>query len=228
VLEYLAEKNPAQKLILSSGLTPDSKIQEILRLANEENVPLFQLPRQQIDDICNSRSHQGVVLYSEEYRYSDLATILGSAAPIIVLDHITDPQNLGAIIRSAAAFNANIVLPNARSASVNATVWKTSAGNALKTKIAQVANLNNTVETLQKAGYFVVGLDGEAEIKIDDPIVLDNPRIAIVAGNEGTGLSALTAKKCDVLAKIPTAVESLNVAQAVTVTLYQISAILGQ
>ncbi|GHT83760.1 23S rRNA (guanosine(2251)-2'-O)-methyltransferase RlmB [Actinomycetota bacterium] len=223
VFEYLSAGTPASKLILSSTLRPESKLQQILGLANNLGVAIYELPKNQIDTICGGGNHQGVVLYSDNYNYYELNSLSNDGKSIIILDHITDPQNLGAVIRSAAAFEANIVIPKSRSVDVNATVWKTSAGNAMKCKISKVANLNTAIEKLKDAGYFIIGLEGSVSLTIADDIVRDNKLVAFVAGNEGAGISQLTAKNCDVLAKIPTAVESLNVAQAISIALYSIS-----
>jgi 23S rRNA (guanosine2251-2'-O)-methyltransferase len=222
VYEYLKSGTPAQKLIISSNLKPDAKLQEIVGFANQNGVAIYELPKPQLDTLTRSQSHQGVVLFSEDYQYSELSVLVKSGRTLVLLDHITDPHNLGAVIRSAAAFGADIVIPKVRQVGVNATVWKTSAGNAMKTKVAQVANLNTCIEKLKQAGYFVVGLDGEAELNVSSNAVKDNAKIAFVAGNEGSGIAALTKKNCDVLAKISTAVESLNVAQAVSIALYEI------
>jgi 23S rRNA (guanosine2251-2'-O)-methyltransferase len=223
VYEYLNSDTPAQKLIISSTVQVDSRIQAIVSAANSLGVQIFELPKVQLDQICGTQNHQGVVLYSQDYEYSSLESIISSGRTVVMLDHITDPHNLGAVIRSCAAFGADIIIPKARAAQVNATVWKVSAGNAMKVKIAQVPNLNTAIEKLQKAGYFVVGLDGDADIELMNGIVQDNKHICFVAGNEGSGIAALTRKNCDVLAKIETAVESLNVSNAVAVSLFSLT-----
>lgn len=221
VYEYLKSHTPAQKLIISSSITPSENLQNIISLANSSNIKIFELPKSQIDSITNERvAHQGVVLYCEKYQYTDIHDLISERKNIVILDHITDPHNLGAVIRSCAAFNANIIIPNARSVEVNATVWKTSAGNATKTKIAKVSNLNNAIESLKKSNYFIIGLDGSGTININDTFILDEKLVCFVAGNEGSGISSLISKNCDVLAKIPVAVESLNVATAVSISLF--------
>lgn len=220
VLEYLRSGTPAQKLIISSQMQVDTRVQEIISEANAAGVQIYELPKSQIDKITNFGVHQGVVLYSNQYKYADLHDVITAERDVVVLDHITDPHNFGAVIRSCAAFGVNIVIPNARSVEVNATVWKTSAGNAMKVKIAQVPNLNVALEKLKKQGYFVLGLDGEAEYNLGDSFVQDNKKVCFVAGNEGSGISALVKKNCDALVKIPTAIESLNVSAAVAIALY--------
>lgn len=220
VLEVIKANIPIHRIILASGIDFDDRIRQITQIASEKSLPLYEGARVELDAITKLGSHQGVAVQIPQYQYFELDDISNSQA-IVVLDHITDPTNLGAIARCCAAFGANIIIPNSRSVEVNATVWKTSAGNLTKTKIAKVSNLNSTINRLKKDGYFVVGLDGNAKYLIKEQIVKNNSKVAFILGNEGKGISKLLSENCDVLAKIDTAVESLNVASATSIALYE-------
>jgi 23S rRNA (guanosine2251-2'-O)-methyltransferase len=221
VLESLQAKLPLQQILLSSETPPDDKLKQIVRLSQELDVPLFESPRAPLDDMTNHAVHQGVVAKIKKYEYSTLDELTATNKDIVILDHITDPTNLGNLARSAAAFGANIVIPTRRSVEVNAVVWKISAGNLAHIKVAQVVNIVNAIEKLKGAGYFVVGLDGDGEHQLNSPLITKSSRVAFVAGNEGSGLSQLVRKSADIIARIPTAVESLNVATAASIALYQ-------
>jgi 23S rRNA (guanosine2251-2'-O)-methyltransferase len=222
VLEALRAGIPASRLVFAEGADHDDRTKEIIALANTAAVQIYESPRAELDAITKGGSHQAVALQIPHYTYYELDALIGAGKNVVILDHITDAGNLGAVCRSTAAFDANIIIPNRRSAEVNATVWKTSAGNLMKTKIAQVTNLTQTIKKLQQAGYYVVGLDGSAAVNVDDKIIREEQKVALVAGSEGSGLAKLVAESCDVLAKIDTAVESLNVAIAVSISLYAI------
>ena len=137
---------------------------------------------------------------------------------------MTDPHNLGAVMRSASAFGADgVVVPERRSAGVNATVWKVSAGAAARVPAARVPNLVAALGKLKARGYFVVGLDGRGDTAIEDISFADAP-IVLVTGSEGKGLARLTRETCDAIASVPIAaeLESLNAAVATGIALYQI------
>jgi 23S rRNA (guanosine2251-2'-O)-methyltransferase len=144
---------------------------------------------------------------------------------IVALDGITDPRNLGAIIRSAAAFGAHgIVLPQRRSVGVTASAWKTSAGAAARMPVAMAPNLNQVISEYKKRGLFIIGLDGDGDVSLTDFKLSDSPLLLIV-GSEGKGLSRLVSESCDQIVSIPigSKVESLNAGIAVSVALYKIS-----
>ncbi|MDQ7993268.1 MAG: 23S rRNA (guanosine(2251)-2'-O)-methyltransferase RlmB, partial [Propionicimonas sp.] len=146
-------------------------------------------------------------------------------ALLVALDNISDPRNLGAIVRSAAAFGAQgVIIPERRSAQLTAAAWKTSAGAAARIPVALVTNLNRTLKQYADAGFTVVGLDGEAETDISGFPGSDGP-VLLVVGSEGEGLARLVRQNCDVLAAIPigSAVESLNASVAAAIALYEIS-----
>ena len=144
---------------------------------------------------------------------------------MVACDSITDPRNLGAIVRSAAAFGAaGIVLPERRSAHMTAAAWKTSAGAAARVPVALATNLNRVLKEYADAGFVVVGLAGEGDVDIADVPGVDGP-VLLVVGSEGDGLARLTRETCDVLARIPitSAVESLNASVAASIALYAVA-----
>jgi 23S rRNA (guanosine2251-2'-O)-methyltransferase len=149
----------------------------------------------------------------------------GTAPMIVALDGVTDPRNLGAVIRSAVAFGAHgVVIPERRSAGITATAWRTSAGTAAKLPIAQVTNLVRALKECKDAGLFVVGLDADGSTLLDDLEMATEP-IVIVVGSEGRGLSRLVGETCDLTVSIPMspAAESLNASVAAAVTLAEVA-----
>ncbi len=216
---------------LMEGAERDSRVSDILRLAAEQGQTLLQASRSELDRMTAGAVHQGVALQLPEFEYAHPGDVLDAAldhtAPLVVAcDSITDPRNLGAIIRSAAAFGAaGIILPERRSAHMTAASWKTSAGAAARVPIALATNLNRVIKEYADAGFVVVGLAGEGETPIADIPGVDGP-VLLVVGSEGDGLSRLVRDNCDVLASIPisSAVESLNASVAASIALYAIEA----
>ena len=157
--------------------------------------------------------HQGVALQLPAYDYAHPDDLLGPAldadspALIVALDSITDPRNLGAIVRSAAAFGAHgVLIPERRSAGMTAAAWKTSAGAAARLPIARATNLNRTLRAYADAGLFLVGLDGRRDVDIAEVAESSGP-LVLVVGSEGDGLSRLVRETCDTVAAIPIAAE---------------------
>ena len=231
VVEALRAGVPAKTLYVSSRVEADDRIREILRLALNSGLPLIETTAVELDNLSDRGSHQGVLITVGEYEYadpSDLVDIaLDSTTPglIVALDGITDTRNLGAIIRSAGAFGAHgVVVPERRSAGVNAAAWKTSAGAAARVPVARATNLVRTLRDFQQAGFFVVGLDGGGDALVGDLAVAEGP-IVLVAGAEGKGLSRLVRETCDLIAAIPitSAVESLNASVAASLALYEVA-----
>lgn len=230
VFEALQVGLPVKQLLLAEGVERDSRLAEILKLAAEQGVMLLQASRRELDNLTGGAVHQGVALQLPEFSYAHPTDVLERAldaaeAPIVVAcDSITDPRNLGAIIRSAAAFGAvGVILPERRSAHVTAAVWKTSAGAAARVPIALATNLNRVLAEYAQAGFVVVGLAGEGETDIAEVPGVDGP-VLIVIGSEGDGLARLTRDTCDVLASIPIAsgIESLNASVAASIALYEV------
>ncbi|MDO5535419.1 MAG: 23S rRNA (guanosine(2251)-2'-O)-methyltransferase RlmB [Propionibacteriaceae bacterium] len=230
VLEALQADLPVRRAYLMEGAERDSRISDILKLAAEKGVTLLQASRSELDRLTSGAIHQGVALQMPEYEYAHTSDLLedalaDSTAPIIVAcDSITDPRNLGAIIRSAAAFGAQgVIVPERRSAHMTAATWKTSAGAAARVPVALAGNLNRVLRDYAEAGFVVVGLAGEGETSIQEIPGVDGP-VLLVVGSEGNGLAALVRKNCDVLATIPISsdVESLNASVAASVALYEV------
>jgi len=227
VLEALRARIPARSLMLAQRIETDDRIREILTLANKRNIPIAEVTRTEIDRIAGADSvHQGVLLTVPSYQYQSLDEILGRAdrAPILVaLDGITDARNLGAIIRSVAAFGgAGVVLPQRRTVGVTAATWKTSAGALARIPVTQVPNLNQLIANLKRQNFYVLGLAGESELELSAVEFFDRP-LLIVVGSEDKGLSRLVAQNCDQVARIPIqGIESLNASVAMGIALYQI------
>ncbi|TFJ95029.1 arginase [Platysternon megacephalum] len=199
-------------------------------------MPLLQASAKELDRLTGGTIHQGVALHLPAYEYAHPDDLLIDSldardAPVIVaLDSIQDPRNLGAIVRSAAAFGAaGVLIPERRSAGMTAGAWKTSAGAAARIPIARATNLNRALESFHRAGFTIVGLAGEADTDIAQTMGLGDP-IVLVVGSEDSGLSRLVRDNCDFLARIPiaAAVESLNASVAASVALYEIARFRGE
>lgn len=239
VLEALRANIPAEELYIASFLQQDDRTQEILEIATSRGIRILEADRLELDHIARGGRlstgksdgvHQGVVLKIQPFEYADLDTILDDAfkksvhkSPLFVaLDGITDPHNLGAVIRSSAAFGVTgIIIPERRSASMTASAWKVSAGTAAHMPIIRVPNLNRALEKLRNAGFYSVGLDGEATATIGHTGFEKDP-LVLILGSEGSGISKLTRENCDILASIPMSanVESLNASVAAGIALY--------
>ena len=186
-----------------------------------------EVERRQIENMTGIANHQGVALVVKPFQYSSQKEIFARAsepALFIAVDGVTDPRNIGAIARSAAAFSADgLLIPERRNASLTAAAWKTSAGAAARLPIAQITNLSRSIEDAKAYGCFIVGLDGDADTTIDAMEIADQP-LYIIVGSEGKGLSRLVREKCDLLISIPmsSAVESLNASVAMSIALYAI------
>jgi 23S rRNA (guanosine2251-2'-O)-methyltransferase len=182
-----------------------------------------EVHRAEIENI-NANS-QGIILAIKPYQYSSFQEIAEQAnhpMMIIALDGVTDPRNLGAIVRSASAFGAaGVVMTERRAAAMTAAAWKSSAGAAARLRVAQVTNLARTIEDAQKLGCFVVGLDGESDVTLSEMKVAKE-HLMIVVGSEGKGLSRLVREKCDLVVSIPimASTESLNASVATSIAMF--------
>ena len=233
VLEALRAGIPASSLHLADRLEGgrDDRVREALSLAGERGLPVMETTRGDLERLAGDAVHQGVVLRVPPYEHADLADVLDAAheagdAPLVVaLDSVTDPRNLGAVIRSAAAFGAHgVLVPERRSATMTASAWKVSAGAAARVPVAIATNLVRALGQAKEAGCFVVGLDGESDAALDGDAaaaVLDGP-LVLVIGSEGDGLSRLVRSTCDLVVSIPmaSAVESLNASVAAGIALH--------
>jgi len=231
VAEALRMNVPAMALYLALGLEADERVTEAVRLAGNRGLSILEVSRAELDRKTGGILHQGIALQVPPFAYHDLPDVLAAAteaatAPLLVaLDGVTDPRNLGAVIRSAVAFGAHgVILPARRSVGVTPTAWRTSAGTAARIPVAQVTNLVRSLKECQQAGYYVLGLDADGSTTLDDLEMADEP-IVVVIGSEGRGLSQLVAKTCDLTVSIPMApaAESLNASVAGAVTLAEIA-----
>ena len=228
-LEALKTKVPASSLRIANGIDIDERIQEAIRLANELNVPIVQMDRRDLDRITDHGPHQGIALGVKPYEYKNLDKLISDKTnPIVViLDQVTDPRNLGAIIRSGAAFDVSaVVVGERRSVGVNAAVWKAAAGALAHLQVSQVVNIARTISDLKKQGFFVLGLSTEGATQLPElDKDLANKPLAIVIGSEGKGISRLVAESCDLHVSIPitSKTESLNASVAASIVLYQIA-----
>jgi 23S rRNA (guanosine2251-2'-O)-methyltransferase len=229
VVEALRAEVPATTMYVAGRVDADDRVREALKIATERGIPILETPRGELDRLTDGGVHQGLALQVPPYAYADVADLLDPQAPgiplVVALDGITDPRNLGAVLRSVAAFGGHgVVVPERRSAGVTASAWKTSAGAAARVPVARVANLTRALQTFQKAGFFVLGLDMEGDVELPGLALATEP-VVVVAGSEGKGLSRLVRETCDQIVAIPmsSAVESLNAGVATGVTLYEIA-----
>ena len=233
VAEALRAKIPATALFIAQRIEMDDRVKEAMAIANSRGIPLSEVTRQEIDRMTGGDSvHQGIALQVPPYNYKHPMELLDRALSVsqlpllVALDGITDPRNLGAIIRSVAAFGAHgVVLPQRRSVGVTAAAWKTSAGAAARIPVALASNLNQAIKEYKQRGLFVIGLDGDGDVSLPDLQLADRP-LLVVVGSEGKGLSRLVQENCDQVVSIPIsgATESLNAGIAASVVLYQIAA----
>ena len=232
VVEALRARIPATALMIAQRIELDDRVREAIALANNRGIPVSEVTRAEIDRLTGGDFvHQGIALQVPPYKYTDPNELLDralslSTLPLIVaLDGITDPRNLGAIIRSAAAFGAQgILLPQRRSVGVTASAWKTSAGAAARVPVALAANLNQVITEYKRRGVFVIGLDADGDVQLPEFALADKP-LLVVVGSEGKGLSRLVSERCDQVVSIPisASTESLNAGIAASVALYQIA-----
>ncbi|MFC4222998.1 23S rRNA (guanosine(2251)-2'-O)-methyltransferase RlmB [Lysinibacter cavernae] len=232
VVEALRTRIPATALYLATRLEMDDRVREITNLAIKNGVPILEVMRPELDRMCSIDTvHQGVVLKVPPYQYAhplemaDKALASKKAPLFVAIDGVTDPRNLGAIIRSTAAFGGQgVIVPQRRSVGVTASAWKTSAGAAARIPVAMAANLTQTLKALKERGIFVIGLDGEGDVSLPGLDLATSP-VVVVIGSEGKGLSRLVTETCDAVVSIPisAATESLNAGIAASVTLYEIS-----
>ncbi|NMA75826.1 MAG: 23S rRNA (guanosine(2251)-2'-O)-methyltransferase RlmB, partial [Actinomycetales bacterium] len=233
VLEALREDVPATKLTIMVRLDTDERVGEIMRLAAARGLPIAEAARTDLDRMTDHAVHQGVALTIPPYEYAEVDELLDIASdrfepPLLVaLDGITDPRNLGAILRSADAFGAHgVILPERRSVSMTASVWKVAAGAAGRVRVAQVTNLNRTLTSLKGKGVFVLGLDADGDVTTRG-LELGTQPVTLVVGAEGKGLSRLAREISDQVVSIPMGgrSESLNASVAAAIALYELSGV---
>lgn len=227
VIELLNSNRDINKIYIQNGEKHGS-INKIISIAKEKKIIINKVDKIKMDAISETKRHQGVIAIVAPYNYSTLDDIIEYAHSkneepfILILDGIEDVHNLGSIIRTAETAGVHgIIIPKRRAASVNATVAKTSAGAIEYMKIARVNNLNETIKKLKEEGLWIIGTEMNAKTKYYDQD-LKGP-IAIVIGNEGTGISSLVKKNCDILINIPMKgkINSLNASVSTGIILYE-------
>ena len=221
--EYLTENKKINKIFLLDSFND----RDIMGLINKKQVSVQRLSKIELNKKV-SGVHQGIILEVPDYKYASLDDLLVNENPLIViLDHIEDPHNFGAIIRTCEATGVDgIIIPDDRCCDVNGTVVKTSVGTTEKVKIARVKNLANTIDRLKDKGFWIFGtdMDGEDFRKLDY-----RGKTAIICGNEGSGMSRLVHDKCDFIASIPMSgtVNSLNASVATAIVIFEATRIRG-
>ncbi|MDQ1484135.1 MAG: rRNA (guanosine2251-2-O)-methyltransferase [Actinomycetota bacterium] len=229
VVEALRAEIPVTTMYVAGRLDSDDRVREALKIATGRSIPILETPRGELDRVTDGGVHQGLALQVPAYEYAHPSDFFNPQMPgtplVVALDGITDPRNLGAIIRSVAAFGGHgVVVPQRRSVGMTASAWKTSAGAAARIPVAQCSNLTRALEDYRKAGFFVLGLDMEGDVVLPELELAKEP-LVIVVGSEGKGLSRLVRETCDQIVSIPmsSAVESLNAGIATGVTLYEVA-----
>ena len=231
VVEALREGVPVNGLYVAEGAERDGRLREAFKFAAERGISLLEVTRNELDRMTGGAVHQGLAARVPAYEYAhpadllDRAEEMGEKPLIVALDQITDPRNLGAVVRSAAGFGAHgVVVPERRAAGMTAAAWKTSAGAAARIPVAQAGNLVRALKDFQEAGCMVVGLAADGDVDLTSFELADGP-LVLVVGAEGGGLSRLVSETCDQLLSIPMVnqVESLNAGVAAGVALYAVA-----
>lgn len=229
VIEALRARMPLEHIMVYKGAKPDKSLDEIVRQATRAHVSVLPVEKRELDRLSDRGAHQGVMAKAAPYQYSSLDEIMGrvarsqeGASLVIVLDHITDPGNFGAIVRTAEVIGAaGVVVPKKRTASLTPAAWKSAAGAFAHVAVAQESNIAQSLKRLKDAGFWVAGASEHASQNVwEAPL---EGKIALVMGSEGDGLARLTRETCDFLVKLPQVgkVGSLNVAQACTAISYE-------
>ena len=232
IIEALRADVPIKHILMADNEKRDPLIEDILRKARQRDVAVKEVSRKQLDEMSARGSHQGVIAQTKPYPYCGIGDLVDAAekyaadhdgrALIVILDHITDSGNLGAIIRSAESVGATgVIIPNKRSAHVDAATYKSSAGAITHLPVAQTSNIVQSIKRLQDAGFWIAAATERAESDIWD--INLKGKVGFVMGNEHDGVSRLVLEHCDLFGKLPMMgeVSSLNVAQASTACMYE-------
>ena len=217
-IEVLRKDIPIKKIYLQV----DFNDSDILSLIKNKKTEVISLPKNKMKDLADG-IHQGIIVDVPDYKYNDIDSIFGENKFIVMLDHLEDVHNFGAIIRTCEAAGVDgIIIPNDREVDVNPTVIKTSVGTAYDVNIIKVVNLNDTIKTLKDNGYWIVGTSLDTDTDYKDVDYSGN--ICLVIGNEGRGMSHLVTKNCDYVVKIPMygKTNSLNASVAAGIMIYEI------
>lgn len=228
VMEALKGDRTIEAIYVSNNKLEGS-INAIMGMAKEQKILIKEVDKRKLDIMCDGETHQGVIAKVTPFKYSEVSDIFelaeekGEAPFIVILDEVEDPHNLGSIARTAELFGVHgIIIPKRRSASVTATVYKSSVGAIEHVKVAKVNNINSTIEELKEKGVWIYGADIRAE-EYSHEVDYSGP-CALVIGNEGRGMSKLTVQKCDKLIKIPMVgkINSLNASVAGGIMMYEV------
>jgi 23S rRNA (guanosine2251-2'-O)-methyltransferase len=231
VVEALRARIPVTAVYVAEGAERDGRLREAFRLAAEHGTSLLEISKGELDRLTGGAVHQGLAARIPTYDYAhpddllDRAAELGEPPLIVALDSVTDPRNLGAVVRSAAGFGAHgVLIPERRAAGMTAAAWKTSAGAAARIPVAQAVNLVRQLKAYQDAGCMVIGLAADGDVSLPDLDLGDGP-LVVVVGAEDSGLSRLVTETCDQIVSIPMSgnLESLNAGVAASVALYAVS-----
>ena len=219
VCEIVLEKRlKVSNIYLQDGF--DDKT--IISLIEKNNLSYRRLQKNKMNDLCDG-NHQGIIMDIPSYKYSSIDEVVGSNKFVVILDHLEDPHNLGAIIRTCEAAGVDaIIIPSNRSVEVNGTVVKTSAGTCFQMDIIKVVNIVDTIKYLKDNGYWIVGTSLDTDTDYRDVDYTGN--IGLVIGNEGKGVAELVLKNCDYITKIPMYGEtnSLNASVAAGIMIYEV------
>lgn len=231
VVECLRAGVPATALHVALGTAADERVSEAVALAADAGISILEVPRGDLDRITGGALHQGLALQVPPYAYAHPDELLEAAAErdepalFAALDGVTDPRNLGAVVRSVGAFGGHgVLIPQRRSAGMTAVAWRASAGAAARLPVARATNLTRTLREYAATGLMIAGLAADGEVSLDDFDLAGDP-LVVVAGSEGKGLSRLVRQTCDVTVSIPMTgpVESLNAAVAAGVVLAEVA-----
>ena len=232
VVEALRAEVPVTALYVATRIDGDERVREALKIATTRGLPLLEAPRGELDRLADGGPHQGLLLQMPPYKYSEPQDLMNAVAEsetaglVVALDGVTDPRNLGAIVRSTAAFGGTgIVVPERRSAGMTAGAWKASAGAAVRVPVARAKNLTRTLQEFQDSGFLIIGLAVDGAIDLSELDVDVNQDVVVVVGSEGKGLTRLVTETCDVLVRIPMVrdVGSLNASVATSIVVHELS-----
>ncbi len=228
VIEALNSGREIDKILVSSG-EKNGSVKKILAMAKDRHIVVMETDRHRLDSLSETGAHQGVIAFAAAKSYSSIGDILNIAKDkgeppfIIIADDITDPHNLGSIIRTANAAGAHgVIIPKRNSAGLGPVVDKSSAGALEFVPVAKVSNLASAIDALKKSGVWVVGADMDGENNIYEHDF--SGAVAIVVGSEGKGISRLIKEKCDFLVRIPMygRINSLNASVAAALMIYEV------
>ena len=231
VIEALRAGVPAKALYVAARIESDDRVREAIKAAGDLRLPLLEASKTDLDRMTGGAVHQGLALQVPAYKYAhpddlvEAAAQSGAPALLVALDGVTDPRNLGAVVRSVAAFGGHgVIVPERRAAGMTASAWKVSAGAAARIPVARATNLTRTLLELKEAGCFVAGLAAGGDLELPLLEMATDP-LVLVIGSEGKGLSRLVRQACDVVVSIPMAggTESLNAGVAAGVALYEVA-----